>query len=199
MRRAGAEALCFIPYRRSMYDQYRCHGDNKHPRRRILCNWESGHWLFACWEVCSCSRPWHRRIRPPRKSWPPASTTVSRAVHPSMKCVNATPRLSVLAGQAGQGLSRAGTRGEQANQPEICKKRLDQSQTAWQDYVDMMAEYRMEVSGGSEGCSNRGISALRPSGPRSVSLSDRGTATGGLHAPFHPFHALPSCLRAVWR
>lgn len=54
-------------------------------------------------------------------------------------------------------LSRAGTRCEQANQPEICKKRLDQSQTAWQDYVDMMAEYRMEVSGGgSEGLLEQG-------------------------------------------
>lgn len=54
-------------------------------------------------------------------------------------------------------LSRAGARCEQANQPEICKKRLDQSQTAWQEYVDMMAEYRMEVSGGgSEGLLEQG-------------------------------------------
>lgn len=53
-------------------------------------------------------------------------------------------------------LSRAGARCEQANQPEICKKRLEQSQTAWQNYVDMMAEYVMEVSGGSEGMLEQG-------------------------------------------
>ena len=54
-------------------------------------------------------------------------------------------------------LSRAGARCEQANQPGICKKRLEQSQTAWQDYVDMMANYRMEVSsGGSEGLLEQG-------------------------------------------
>ena len=54
-------------------------------------------------------------------------------------------------------LSRAGARCEQANQPGICKKRLEQSQTAWQDYVDMMANYRLEVSsGGSEGLLEQG-------------------------------------------
>ena len=54
-------------------------------------------------------------------------------------------------------LSRTGARCEQANQPEICKKRLEQSQTAWQDYVDMMAEYVMEVNGGgSEGLVEQG-------------------------------------------
>ena len=45
-------------------------------------------------------------------------------------------------------LSHAGARCEQANQPEICKKRLEQSQTAWQEYVDMRGEYVMEVNGG---------------------------------------------------
>lgn len=54
-------------------------------------------------------------------------------------------------------LSRAGARCEQANHPEICKKRLEQSQTAWQDYVDMMGEYVMEVNGGgSEGLVEQG-------------------------------------------
>ena len=54
-------------------------------------------------------------------------------------------------------LNRAEAMCEQASQPEICKKRLDQSQAAWQDYVDMMAEYRMEVSdGGSEGLLEQG-------------------------------------------
>lgn len=54
-------------------------------------------------------------------------------------------------------LSRAGARCEQANQPEICRKRLEQSQTAWKDYVDMMAEYVMEVNGGgSEGLVEQG-------------------------------------------
>ena len=48
-------------------------------------------------------------------------------------------------------LNRAEAMCEQASQPEICKKRLDQSQAAWQDYVDMMADYRMEVSGGGSG------------------------------------------------
>lgn len=54
-------------------------------------------------------------------------------------------------------LSRAGARCEQANQPEICRKRLEQAQTAWKDYVDMMAEYVMEVNGGgSEGLVEQG-------------------------------------------
>ena len=55
-----------------------------------------------------------------------------------------------------QALNRAEAMCEQASQPEICKKRLDQSQAAWQDYVDMMADYRMEVSGGSEGLLEQG-------------------------------------------
>ena len=54
-------------------------------------------------------------------------------------------------------LCRTGARSEQANQPEICNKRLEQSQTARQDYVDMMAEYVMEVNGGgSEGLVEQG-------------------------------------------
>lgn len=54
-------------------------------------------------------------------------------------------------------LSRAGAMCEQANQPESCKKSLNRAQTAWQDYVEMMANYRMEVSGGgSEGLLEQG-------------------------------------------
>lgn len=45
---------------------------------------------------------------------------------------------------------------EQANQPDICKEFLNKSQAAWQDYVDIMANYYMEVNGGSAGLLEQG-------------------------------------------
>lgn len=46
---------------------------------------------------------------------------------------------------------------EQANHPDICMEYLNKSQKAWLDYVDMGANYYMEINGGgSEGLLEQG-------------------------------------------